>query len=74
MNQTLIRLQTVMREVFDDDALCIDSASSPDTIADWDSFANIQLLAAVEEEFGLKFTTAEAQAVRSVADILKKIG
>lgn len=64
------RIQTIMRDIFDDDELIISDQDSPDSIADWDSFANIQLLAAIENEFGVKFTTAQSMAVKNVADIL----
>lgn len=65
------RIQTIMRDVFGDDELVISDQDSPDSIADWDSFANIQLLAAIENEFGIKFTTAQSMAVKNVADILE---
>ena len=69
----LEKLQTVMRDVFDEESLIIDENSSPQTIASWDSFANIQLLAAVAEEFDIKFLTAEAMEVKSAGDILNLI-
>lgn len=74
MNQAVLsRIETVFRSVFDDPTIQIDAASSPDTIADWDSFANIQLIAAIEEAFGVKFTVEEAVEIKSVADILRKV-
>lgn len=69
----LALLQTIMRSVFDEETLVIDENASAETIAGWDSFANIQLLAAVEECFAIKFLTAEAMEVKTAADILKLI-
>lgn len=66
-------LQTIMRTVFDEETLVIDENASAETIASWDSFANIQLLAAVEESFAIKFLTAEAMEVKTAADILNLI-
>ncbi len=66
-------LQTIMRTVFDEETLIIDENSSAETIASWDSFANIQLLAAVEESFAIKFLTAEAMEMKTAADILNLI-
>ena len=71
--EMMAKIQDVFRSVFDDPTIQIDAASSPDTIADWDSFANIQLIAAIEEAFGVKFTVEEAVEIHSVADILRKV-
>lgn len=71
--EPIAKIQEVFRSVFDDPTIQIDAASSPDTIADWDSFANIQLIAAIEEAFGVKFTVEEAVELNSVADILRKV-
>ena len=70
--EPITKIQEVFRSVFDDPTIQIDAASSPNTIADWDSFANIQLIAAIEEAFGVKFTVEEAVELNSVADILRK--
>ncbi len=69
----LKRIEAVFRTVLDDPELLIDEASSPETVADWDSFANIQLLAAVEEAFQIKFTVSEAVELRTVLDILRAV-
>ena len=37
----LKRIEAVFRTVLDDPELLIDEASSPETVADWDSFVNI---------------------------------
>ena len=66
----LKRIEAIFRTVLDDPGLRIDEDSSPETVADWDSFANIQLLAAVEEAFQVKFTVSEALELRTVLDIL----
>lgn len=71
--EPIAKIQEVFRSVFDDPTIQIDAASSPNTIADWDSFANIQLIAAIEEAFGVKFTVEEAVELNSVADILRKV-
>lgn len=66
-------IEAIFRTVLDDPELLIDEASSPETVADWDSFANIQLLAAVEEAFQIKFTVSEAVELRTVLDILRAV-
>lgn len=36
----------------------------------WDSLATVYIVLAAEAEFGMRFTTDEVAAIRSVADIL----
>jgi acyl carrier protein len=67
------KLQDLMRDIFEDEALVIDAETSPEDVPGWDSFANIQLLAAVSESFSVKFTTEEAIKVRTVGDLLALI-
>jgi acyl carrier protein len=61
------RLQSVFREVFDDPSLALASDFSPATCEDWDSVRHVELLIAMEEEFGIKFTTEEAASPASAA-------
>ena len=61
------RLQSVFREVFDDPSLALSGDFSPKTCEDWDSVRHVELLIAMEEEFGIKFTTEEAASPASAA-------
>lgn len=70
----LLKIQDLMREIFDDERLEISETTSPEDVAEWDSFANIQLLAALEDKFNVHFTTDEAIKVRTVSDMLALIG
>jgi acyl carrier protein len=65
-----LRIQRVFREQFDDDQLEIWDEMSPRDLLAWDSLMQVKLLIAMEEEFGVQFTTAEAAELRSVGDFL----
>jgi acyl carrier protein len=67
---TLYRLQTIFREVFADPALVITNETAVANFPDWDSVATVQLVLAIEAEYGIRFTTDEVAGVRSVRDIL----
>jgi acyl carrier protein len=43
--------------------------SSPDTLRRWDSLRHLDLMTAVEEAFGVRFSTAEVLRAKSVGDI-----
>ena len=61
-------LTRIFREIFDDPGLNITAATGPGEISDWDSVAQVKLVLAIEEEFGVEFTTEEVAAFRTVGD------
>lgn len=72
MNSTH-KLQTIFRECFNDPALAIAPETSPRTLPDWDSVAQVHLVLAIEEAFGFRFTTDEVARVQCVGDFLSVI-
>jgi acyl carrier protein len=63
------KLQSIFREVFDNDTLVLTGDLSPKTFPDWDSFHQVKLVIAIEEEFGTKLSTEEAVSLTSVAQM-----
>ncbi len=53
------RLRDVFRDVFDDETMVIADAMTAADVPDWDSLQHINLIIAVEKEFGIRFATAE---------------
>ena len=49
------RLNKVFRDVFDDETIEVNSETTSKDIEDWDSLEHINLVVAVEQEFGIKF-------------------
>ncbi|MFQ5653913.1 MAG: acyl carrier protein [Planctomycetota bacterium] len=47
----------------------IDEHTSPDTVSSWDSLAHLELIAALEKEFGVRFNIREIQTMDSAARI-----
>jgi acyl carrier protein len=64
------RLNTVFREVFDDDEIEVNPETTSDDIEDWDSLEHINLVAAVEQEFGVKFTMAQVLGMKNVGEMV----
>ena len=71
--ENLQKLQEIFRDIIDDESLELTESYSTQDNDDWDSVAMVQILLAVEAEFGVKFTTDEVANIKSVADILKKL-
>ena len=63
----------VFRDVFDDDTLEVSEATTSDDIDDWDSLAQISLIAAIESEFGIRFDMKSALHMKSVGEIAERI-
>ncbi|MBO6102459.1 MAG: acyl carrier protein [Opitutales bacterium] len=73
MDENLKKLQNIFRDILDDENLEITESFSQKDCEGWDSVAMVQIILAVESEFGVKFTTSEVANTRSVSDLLKKI-
>lgn len=65
------RLQNVFRKVFENESLMISTITSATDIRMWDSMTHLQLIAAVEEEFKIKFTFNEVMEFETVGDMMK---
>ena len=63
-------LTAIFREVFDDDDLTIADSTTPADIANWNSLQHINLIMAVESDFGVKFRSSEMEKMTNVGDII----
>ncbi len=70
---TKSRLEEVFREVFDDEEIVITNEMTADDIEEWDSLTHVQLIVAVEEEFGCKFSTVEVMKLKNVGEFINLI-
>lgn len=64
------RLNKVFRDVFDDDDITVTETTTSADIDDWDSLEHINLVAAVEQEFGMKFTMGQVVAMKNVGEMV----
>jgi acyl carrier protein len=66
-------LVNVIRETFDDQNLEISRSTTADDVASWDSLSNVELIVALESEFGVRFRTGELANLKSVGDLADMI-
>lgn len=74
-NEIFARLNGVFRDVFDNDGIEVRENTTAADVEGWDSLSHIMLLAAVEDEFGIKFDMKAVQGLKDVgamADIIEK--
>ena len=70
MAETLERIQSVFRDTFDDDGLVLRPEMTADDVEGWDSLMHINLIYAIEQEFKVRFTTAEVTSLKNVGDLI----
>ncbi len=73
MDEIFDRLNTVFRDFFDDEDIELDEDTTADDIDDWDSLNHITLMAAVEDEFGIRFTMGEVSGMKNVGEMAQII-
>jgi len=70
LSDFLERVRDIFREVFDKPALEIFDAMQAKDVEGWDSLNHITLIMALEESFGVKFTTREVMGFQNVGEML----
>ncbi|MDD2969896.1 MAG: acyl carrier protein [Lachnospiraceae bacterium] len=67
------KLNTVFCDVFDDEDIKVSETTTADDIEDWDSLEHINLMAAVEKEFSIKFTMGQIVSMKNVGEMVTLI-
>jgi acyl carrier protein len=71
--EILQRLNPLFRDVLDDPTLVITEQSSGLNVPNWDSLAHINIIAAVQDEFHVKFALGELQDLKNVGELVRLI-
>ncbi len=64
------QLNEVFRDVFDDDTIEVNDRTTSRDIEDWDSLEHINLIAAIETQFGMKFTMGQVVTMKNVGEMV----
>jgi acyl carrier protein len=76
--QTTNKVREILATVFSVDAGAITDTTSPDNLENWDSLQHMNMIASLEEEFGISFNDDQIsdmldfKSVVSVVEQLKK--
>jgi acyl carrier protein len=62
----LEQVRRIVADVFQVSLETVQPASSPDTIESWDSLHHLEMVLALEQEFGMQFTPEEIEQLLSV--------
>jgi len=63
-------LNEVFRDNFDDESITLKETTVADDIEEWDSLEHINLVIAIEERFGMKFTMKEVTGMKNVGEMV----
>lgn len=69
MNANLDKLTSVITGILGIDARELSDGKKVSEIPNWDSFNNLQIIASVEEAFGIQFTTEEIVKAVTYGDV-----
>lgn len=63
------RLNEIFRDVFADDSITVDDATTAEDIEGWDSLAHINLMFSLEDEFSVKIPDEDFANAKNVGEI-----
>lgn len=64
------RLNTVFQDVFNDENLKVNDATTAKDVEAWDSLKHITLLAAIEDEFEVEFSMGQTVSMKNVGEMV----
>ncbi|MDE5680584.1 MAG: acyl carrier protein [Lachnospiraceae bacterium] len=64
------KLNEVFRDVFDDEEIVVNDNTTSSDIEDWDSLEHINLVSAVEQAFGIKFSMGQVVTMKNVGEMV----
>ena len=72
-NEILKRVEEIFREELEQEDLVLTDETTADDVDGWDSLSHVQLVAAMEEAFGIEFTSREILSWDNVGDLIDSI-
>lgn len=67
------RLQTIFRELFEDDTIVLTPETTARDVERWDSLSHVDMMIMVEEAFGVRFSTREVTGLANVGQLVSAI-
>ena len=63
-------LNGVFQDVFDGESIEVNDQTTSEDVDGWDSLEHINLIAAVEQEFGVKFNMGQVVSMKNVGEMV----
>lgn len=71
--EILSKLQSVYRDILDDENIVLTEETTAEDIEEWDSLTHVQIVAEIQKEFDVKFSAKEMLLWENVGDIIDAI-
>lgn len=71
--EIFIKLNSIFRDIFDDESIVLSENTTAADIEDWDSLTHISLIAAIEDEFGIRFDMKDVLNMKNVGEMTDRI-
>lgn len=71
--EILARVEEIFREELEQEDLVLTDETTAEDVEGWDSLSHVQLVAAMEEAFGIEFKSREILSWDNVGDLIDSI-
>jgi acyl carrier protein len=72
-SEILAKVAEIFREELELDDLVLTDDTTADDVEEWDSLSHVQLVAAMEEAFGIEFKSREILSWENIGDLIDSI-
>ena len=72
-SEILAKVEEIFREELELDDLVLTDETTADDVEEWDSLSHVQLVAAMEDAFGIEFKSREILSWENIGDLLDSI-
>jgi acyl carrier protein len=72
-NEILQTITEIIREVLELPNLQVNNETSATDVDEWDSMTHIQIIAAIEGKYKIRFALGELQALKNAGDMIELI-
>lgn len=72
-NEIFEKVQDIFRDVLDNDELVLEEQMTAQDVEEWTSLSQAQILTAIEQQMGFRFTLKEIMTMKSVGQIVDAI-
>ena len=72
-SEVLAKVQEVFCDVLANDDIVLTETTSAQDVDEWTSLAQAQILTAIENELGMRFSLKDIMSIRTVGDIVNAI-